>query len=199
MVENGHAKHGNNPAYNSRNDDANSDGHGTTTDSRQHLATDDEAYGDVAYHEEDVEEARDLGRPVPHEVAKDDHGPIAAHGTPDAHVASRHAAQQTAEEGAHGTLQEAQAEDERPEEANGQVVDRDIGTEPEDGDLDITAQGRRLPLFGEDPSDAAGFEPGESLDAVIEPPEERRDGDFGFDFRRHGTSGGLVAGRGVTG
>lgn len=101
------------------------------------MARDDVVEAAVADHEDDVEQARELGGPVAHKEAERDHGTVAGLRAPDRHEGCGGGAEEAAEDGAEDGVAEAEAEDERAEDAGCEVVGRDVGAEPEDGDLEV--------------------------------------------------------------
>lgn len=72
LVKQSHAKNCNHPANHAHHDDSDNDGHLAAANSRQDLSSDDAINGRVTNHENDIEEAQNLGWPVAHKESQND-------------------------------------------------------------------------------------------------------------------------------
>ena len=89
-------------------------------------------------HEDNVQKARQLGRPVTHEEPQHYHCPVPAAWSPHGHVSRGRAAQKTAKDGAQDAVSESQVKDQRAKEARRHVVGGNVGSEPENEDLEVS-------------------------------------------------------------
>ena len=65
------------------------------------------------------------------------HCPIAALGTPDAHVRGRYRTDKTTKGRHHGAVHKAQIEQQWPKHANGKIIRHHVRTEPHHGHLRV--------------------------------------------------------------
>lgn len=79
---------------------------------------------------------------------------------PDGHERRRQAAQERPKDSAHGAIQEPKLEQHRAIEPDDEVVARDVGAEPQQGDLHVAGDRWGLALVGRHAGDPAGLKGG---------------------------------------
>lgn len=107
-------------------------------------------------------------------ASKTHHCSVSTLRTPYTHVSRGQTADERAENCTDGTIQEAQFICQGTQHGCSQIVQRDVGAVPHDGNLDIARGGRRLSLFWENTGDAASLEPSQIFDATVDSPPCRR-------------------------
>lgn len=101
------------------------------------------------------------------------HGAVAALRTPCAHVSRRQTTQESPEDSAYRCIFEAQTKQHGTEETRAEIVQRQVGAEPEQKDLQIVGERWWLSLLGHDPPDTAGFEASQAFDPCATLPQVR--------------------------
>ena len=137
VVEDADAEGGHEPGDDGDDDDADDDGEGRVRrHGGQHLARDHGVDHAVAQEHDEVQQHAELHGPPAHGVARDDERAVPRDGAPGRHVGDGEAADDAAEDGAEGCVEEAQLEDGLPDHAQGDVLGGRVDAEPEEADLE---------------------------------------------------------------
>ena len=106
-----------------------------------------------------------------------DHRSVAAHCAPRGHVCSRERSQRHAENRTQNAVDEAKAKEQRSGQGHGEIIDREIGAEPQQEHLQQAHVGRRMPFALGHSDQASSLETRETFDPGIPSFEPRELGD----------------------
>lgn len=103
--------------------------------------------------------------------------PVTALGSPDTHVRRECRSDETSPHRHHGAIDEAEIEEQRTEETDGQIVGGDIRTVPEYGYLGILQRRQAMSFLWQHARDTTCFEAGEAFDLLVQGAQLAGDGD----------------------